>query len=87
MVGLIAEFGRFGVSVDADDAEFEFDEETGKVTFTSARIASASLVSIPAFAQAFVALGTWAEEDAPIPAEGRGLTRSATRTRRTTRSA
>ena len=57
VVGMIAEFGRFGVSVDADDAEFEFDEESGKVTFTSARIASASIVSIPAFAEAWVALG------------------------------
>ena len=65
-VGLIAEFGRFGVSVDADDAAFEFDEETEKVTFTSARIASASMVAIPAFAEAFIALGTWAEaEGAP----------------------
>lgn len=64
IVGLLAEFGRFGVSVDADDSEFEFDEESGKVTFTSARIASASLVSIPAFAEAYVALGTWAEAEA-----------------------
>jgi hypothetical protein len=58
VVGMIAEFGRFGVSVDADDAEFEFEEATGKVTFTSARIASASIVSIPAFAEAWVSLGT-----------------------------
>lgn len=64
VIGLIAEFGRFGVSVDADDAEFEFSDEDGdgKVTFTSARIASASVVSIPAFAEAFVALGPWADE-------------------------
>ena len=58
VIGMIAEFGRFGVSVDADDAEFEFDEATGKVTFTSARIASASIVSIPAFAEAWISLGT-----------------------------
>ena len=58
VVGMIAEFGKFGVSVDADDAEFEFDEASGKVTFTSARIASASIVSIPAFAEAWVSLGT-----------------------------
>lgn len=57
VVGLIAEFGKFGVSVDADDAEFTFDEESGKVTFTAARIASASIVAIPAFAEAFVSLG------------------------------
>jgi hypothetical protein len=57
VVGLIAEFGKFGVSVDADDPEFSFDEDTGKITFTSARIASASVVSIPAFAEAYITLG------------------------------
>lgn len=57
VVGLLADFGKFGVSVDADDAEFEFDEASNRVTFTSARIASASIVSIPAFAEAWVALG------------------------------
>lgn len=67
VVGMIAEFGRFGVSVDADDAEFEFDEESGKVTFTSARIASASIVSIPAFAEAWVALGTAPDNFMPPP--------------------
>lgn len=67
IVGLIAEFGRFGVSVDADDSEFEFDEEGQKITFTSARIASASIVSIPAFAEAYITLGTWAEEAAGAP--------------------
>ena len=67
VVGLIAEFGKFGVSIDADDSEFEFDEEENKVTFTSARIASASLVSIPAFASAYVALGTWADANKPFP--------------------
>jgi hypothetical protein len=58
VISLIREFGKFGVSVDADDAEFEFNEEDGKITFTSARIASASVVSIPAFAEAFIALGS-----------------------------
>lgn len=57
VVGMIAEFGKFGVSVDADDAEMEFDEESGKVSFSKARIASASIVAIPAFAEAYVALG------------------------------
>lgn len=59
VVGLLAVFGRFGVSVDADDAEFEFSEDDNKVTFTRARIASASIVAIPAFAEAYVALGPW----------------------------
>ena len=73
VVGLIAEFGQFGVSIDADDGEFDFDEESGRVTFTSARIASASIVAIPAFAEAFVALGTWAQsmptDGPPAPAD------------------
>lgn len=56
-VGMIADFGKFGVSVDADDAEFEFDEETLQVTFTKARVSAASIVSIPAFAEAYVTLG------------------------------
>lgn len=59
VVGLLAHFGKFGVSVDADDAEFEFSETDERVTFTSARIASASIVAIPAFAEAFITLGGW----------------------------
>lgn len=69
-VGMIAEFGKFGVSVDADDAEMEFDEETGQVTFPKARIASASIVAIPAFAEAFVALGLPPEGFLPDEEEG-----------------
>lgn len=57
VVGLLAHFGKFGVSVDADDAEFEFNESDERITFTSARIASASIVAIPAFAEAFITLG------------------------------
>jgi len=66
-IGLVADFGRFGVSVDADDAEFEFDEDSDKVAFSNARIRSAAMVPIPAFAEAFIALG-----DAPpgfLPAD------------------
>ena len=73
VVGLIAEFGRFGISVDADDAEFELDEADGKVTFTSARIASASVVAIPAFAEAFIALGPPAEGTPAIGEEFRDV--------------
>jgi len=60
-IGLIAHFGRYGVSVDADDAEFEFDEDAGAMSFSRARISGASIVGIPAFAEAFVSLG-----DAPM---------------------
>ena len=75
VVGLISEFGKFGVSIDADDATFDFDEETEAVVFSDARVCSACIVSIPAFAEAYVALGPGeipqteevdeAEEDAP----------------------
>lgn len=67
VVGLISEFGRFGVSVDADSAEMDFDQteaDDGKITFTSARIASASVVTIPAFSEAYITLGPW-EDQAP----------------------
>lgn len=57
VIGLLAEFGKFGVSVDADDASFEMNEELQEVVFTDARIASASIVAIPAFAEAWVSLG------------------------------
>jgi hypothetical protein len=57
VVGLIGEFGKFGVSVDADDSEMEFNEETEEAVWTDARICSASIVPIPAFAEAYVALG------------------------------
>jgi hypothetical protein len=69
VIGMIAEFGRFGVSIDADSAEFEFDEEQESVLFTSARIASASIVSIPAFAEAWVALGAGPEDFMPVEEE------------------
>ena len=65
VIGLIGEFGRFGVSVDADDSQFEFNEETSEVTFTDARICSACIVAIPAFAEAYVALGPHPELDKP----------------------
>jgi hypothetical protein len=70
VVGLLTEFGKFGVSIDADNTEMEFDgeEDNGdRVTFTSARIASASLVTIPAFAEAFIALGGWAAPSMDMP--------------------
>jgi 2'-5' RNA ligase len=60
-VGLVADFGRFGVSVDADDASFEVEEDTedtkGAVWFTDARHSSACVVAIPAFSDAWVSLG------------------------------
>lgn len=57
VIGLLGEFGRFGVSVDADDSTFEIDEAADLVMFTQARVCSACIVPIPAFAQAWVSLG------------------------------
>jgi len=57
VVGLLGEFGRFGVSIDADDAKFEMSEDEQNVVFTDARISAACIVSIPAFAEAWVSLG------------------------------
>lgn len=55
-----------GVSVDIDAAELSADsaeEDGGIVEFSKGRIASATMCAIPAFAEAYVAIGTWA--DAP----------------------
>jgi hypothetical protein len=83
-VGLLAHFGKFGVSVDADNAEaglanedgspFSFsedgeDEEPYGLIFSTARVCSASSVNIPAFAEAFVTMGEDPEHDYTTPAE------------------
>lgn len=57
VIGLLGEFGRFGVSVDADDATMEMDDESDAVWFSDARSAGACIVGIPAFHEAWVALG------------------------------
>lgn len=64
LIGMMSHFGKFGVSVDADDVEFEFSEEESgqpKMTFTKARVSSASAVPIPAFTQAYISLGVETE--------------------------
>src|SRR5688572_12039515 len=58
---LVNHFGRYGVSIDADDLDefaIEMDDD-GTTIFTDARVCSASTVSIPAFAEAFVMLGDY----------------------------
>lgn len=57
VVGLISAFGRFGVSVDADNITLEMDDANDMSVFTEARVSSACIVPIPAFAEAWVALG------------------------------
>jgi hypothetical protein len=63
-----------GVSVDLDAAEGEMvqaSEEDGggdSIQFTQGRISAATLCAIPAFAEAFVRNGTWAEfANEPMP--------------------
>lgn len=68
MVGLLAHFKKFGVSIDADMAEMSFveydgaqgpsdmDEMPGQ-EFSAARICGACVLNIPAFQEAFVTLG------------------------------
>ena len=62
-----------GVSVDLDAAEGEMveaSEEGGKPTieFTQGRVCSATVCAIPAFAEAFVRNGTWAQfASEPLP--------------------
>lgn len=65
--GLIAEFGRYGVSIDADEAVAEYDDDD-VLMFSDARISAACIVSIPAFAEAFVSLGAHPVLDAVVEA-------------------
>lgn len=55
-----------GVSVDVDDVsgamQLDGDDDQQIIEFGSARIAAATIVAIPAFAEAFVALGRWDDE-------------------------
>jgi 2'-5' RNA ligase len=69
VIGLIGEFGKFGVSVDADQSEYELNEADETVEFTSARVCGASIVPIPAFAEAWVALGYWDDADKTEPTD------------------
>lgn len=56
---MLAFFGRFGVSVDGDRGGLDAakSEETGVVWFEAVRAAGLTAVSIPAFAEAYVAFG------------------------------
>lgn len=89
-IELLAE-GAMGVSIDLDNmvaayvnedgSDFDFDLwEPGQpepvMEVTEGRIAAATIVDIPAFQEAFIALGTWAEsslEASCIPCEAAAL--------------
>lgn len=77
-ISLIADRMLRGVSVELDDAIAELQNEDG-TTFdmndetampvtvvTDGRVASATLVTVPAFQEAFVSLGTWEEAEAAM---------------------
>lgn len=57
VISLIGDFGRFGVSVDADDVTMEMNDDEEAMWFSDARISGACIVGIPAFSEAWVSLG------------------------------
>lgn len=70
-IRLLANSIMRGVSVDLDSAEVSPNSSEKLIEFAKGRIASATICSIPAFAEAYVALGTWADVApvAPLPTE------------------
>lgn len=82
VIGLVADRMLRGVSIDLDNAVFELVTETGEAfdqesyspgdpepiaRAVAGRITSASIVSIPAFQEAFIALGPWGDAEAAEP--------------------
>lgn len=61
-VRMLAESMWRGVSVDVDQAELAMEQDQESTTvFSKGRISAATICAIPAFAEAFIALGTWAD--------------------------
>ena len=62
-----------GISVDVDDVEvdmaMEDGEPTGLTVFSKARVAGVTIVPIPAFQEAFMGLGTWADAEQDMSPE------------------
>lgn len=57
-LGLMVDFGgRYGLSVDADSAVGEYNEADDVTWFSEARTSGAGSVNIPAFPEAYVAIG------------------------------
>lgn len=82
VVALVADRMLRGVSVDLDNAVFQFVTDTGEpfdldtyapgdpepiTRAVEGRITSASIVAIPAFQEAFIALGPWGDSEAAEP--------------------
>jgi hypothetical protein len=69
-IRLLANSIMRGVSVDLDAASAAVGEDNG-IEFAAGRICSATICAIPAFAEAFVSIGTWADAaPAPTPQDG-----------------
>lgn len=62
-VRLIANGMLRGISVDVSDMVMAEGDDEGITEFSSAKIAAATLVAIPAFSEAFVRLGTWDDDE------------------------
>lgn len=65
-IRMLAEGMWRGVSVDVDSAELSMEETEANpevMTFGKARISAATLCVIPAFAEAWISLGPWPEEE------------------------
>jgi len=73
VIGLYAEGHSRGVSVDVDSAEMAVeDEEAQSILFNKGRISAATLCAIPAFAEAYIAIGEWMEPEESLAASGDG---------------
>jgi hypothetical protein len=72
VVDLLSRGDLRGVSVDLDDATVEYDEAADVDVVVDGRVCAATLVAIPAYAEAYVALGTWdlARQVAALAADG-----------------
>lgn len=56
-VGLVSHFPRFGTSVDADAVTMAYDDDEGTTWYENPRVSAATGVAIPAFQEAWSALG------------------------------
>lgn len=65
-IRLIADQMWSGVSVDVDQAKGEMSEDGKGVTFSEARVSAITICAIPAFAEAYIALGPFPEPE-PTP--------------------
>lgn len=70
-LALLIHFGRYGVSIDADKGSVntETTEEHGITWFDAGRISGATACAIPAFAEAYVALGPHPDMPQAMPSE------------------